>query len=58
MPSSMGSDQFRLTGKNPFCIARMQNTASIEPEALVVCPVNGFVDDMGGMLSPKSRRTA
>ena len=36
----------------------MQNTASMEPEALVVCPVNGFVDDTGGMLSPNSRRIA
>ena len=55
MPSSMACDQLRLTGRKPFCKARMQNTASMEPEALVVCPVNGLVDDTGGTFSPKSR---
>ena len=51
---SMGCDQLRLTGRKPCCKAKMQNTASMEPEALVVCPVNGLVDDTGGT-SPKRR---
>lgn len=47
-----------FTGRKRLFIARMQNAASIEPEALVVCPVRAFVDDTGGWFCPKSRLMA
>ena len=46
--------QLRLTGTKPSYIARMQITASTEPDALVVCPVKDFVDDTAGIFSGNS----
>ena len=42
----------------PCCKAKRQMTASMLPEALVVCPVKALVDEMWGRLSPKTRRSA
>ena len=39
----------------PYYLAIRHITASIAPDALVVCPVSDLVDDTGGRDAPKTR---
>ena len=52
---SIFSEKFRLAGIKPRVRHNIEMTASIAPDALVVCPVKAFVEDIGGTLSPKMR---
>ena len=56
--SGSGVLQLSCRGTKPCCMARRQKTALMEPEALVVCPVKGLVDDTGGTAEPKIRLIA
>lgn len=47
-----------LLGLTPLAIDRRHITASIEPEALVVCPVNGLVEEKSGNSAPHIRSIA
>ena len=58
IPPSILFFQPRLAGVKLFCIASIQITASIDPEADVVCPVNAFVLEISGISSPKIRISA
>ena len=55
---SIGVEQPRVAGINPFCMAKRHITVSMLPDALVVCPVNDLVDENGGIRSPKTRLNA
>ena len=58
MQVGSGVLQLSCRGTKPCSMASRQKTAFIEPEALVVCPVNGFVEETGGMASPNTRLIA
>lgn len=51
-PSFMGVLHPRLGGKKPCCKASRHITVSIDPDALVVCPVNAFVEEKAGICVP------
>jgi len=56
--SGICTEKLRLDGKKLCNNAKIEITDSTAPAALVVCPVEDFVEEMGGIFSPNSRTMA